>query len=237
MTKYKQIFLISCLCFFFFILSITSLFFPLKKSLTYDETYHFESGLAILSGKPSERVEIDLNNRNNIPVSALNVLISKPIPESIISKLSEGRRTFYDGRTYPYSRIYFGKLATILASMILAIYVFIWARKLYGIHAGFLALSLYILDPNIIAHSRLVTQDIFSACAIFIATYYFWNFLKFGGRKNAILSMITFAIAQVTRYSSIYLIPIYLVLVLGFYGSTIFNLIKTNNFTKIIGFY
>ena len=233
MNKYKQIFLVGYLCFFFFILSITSLFLPLQESLTYDEPSKFEDGLAILSGKPSERGEIDLNKRNLAPISALNVLISKPFPEPIISKLAEGKIEFYDGRTYPYSKIYFSKLATLFASVILAIYVFCWGRQLYGIQAGFLALSLYILDPNIIAHSRLVTQDIFSACSIFIATYYFWIFLKFGGYKNAVLSMITFGIAQITRYSSIYLVVIYFALVIGFYSSTVVKLIKIRNFKSI----
>ncbi|WP_222426929.1 ArnT family glycosyltransferase [Hyella patelloides] len=207
---------------------------PLKKSITYDEPDHYASGIAILSGKPSERAATDANYRNNIPISALNVLISKAFPENIISELTEYKWTFYDGKTYPDGRLYCGRLATIFASVILAIYVFCWARQLYGIHAGFLALSLYILDPNIIAHSRLVTQDIFSACSVFIATYYFWNFLKFGGQKNVVLSIITFAIAQITRYGSIYLLPIYLVLVIGFHGSNIVKLIQTRNFKIII---
>ncbi len=234
MNQYKHTFIVGFLCFCFLILTITSSFFPLKKSITYDEPDHYASGLAILSGKPSERAATDVNRRNNIPVSALNVLISKPFPEHIISKLTENTWTFYDGQHHPDGRIYCGRIATICGSLILAIYVFCWARQLYGIYAGFLALSLYILDPNIIAHSRLVTQDIFSACSVFIAIYYLWNFLKFGGRKNAVLSMITFALAQITRYGSIYLIPIYSILVIGFYGSTLVKLIQTKQFKLIL---
>ena len=70
-----------CLCCLFLILNIGSLFLPLKEPLTYDEVSKFESGLAILSGKPSERGATDVNKRNIVPASALNVLISKPIPE------------------------------------------------------------------------------------------------------------------------------------------------------------
>ena len=233
--KRQQILLFCCLLCLFLILNIGSLFFPLKESLTYDEASKFESGLAILSSQPSERGATEINKRNIVPVSALNVLISKPIPKSIISKLTENEEAItYNGKIYPDGRIYFGKLATIVASLILAIYVFCWARQLYGVNAAFLALCLYILDPNIIAHSRLVTQDIFSACSIFIATYYFWNFLKFGGQKNAVLSIITFGIAQITRYTSIYLLPIYFVLTICFYGSTILNLIQTRNFKRIL---
>lgn len=226
-SKRKQILLFCCLCFLFLILNIASLFLPLQESLTYDEYYHYSSGLAVLSGKPSERGATEVSDRNIMPASALNPLfskiITKAIPDKIISESAKESNA-----------IFFGKLATIFVSLVLAIYVFYWTRQLYGINAGFLALSLYILDPTIIAHSRLVTQDMFGACSVFIATYYFWNFLKFGGRKNAVLSMITFGIAQITRYTSVYLLPIYFLLTLGFYSSAILNLIRARKFKIIL---
>ena len=226
-SKRKQILLFCCLCFFFLILSIASLFLPLRESLTYDESYHYSSGVAVLSGQPSERGATKVSQRNIMPASALNPLFSKAIREAIPDQIiSESTKNL--------ERIYFGKLATIFISLVLAIYVFCWARQLYGINAGFLALSLYILEPNIIGHSRLVTQDIFGTFSVFIATYYFWNFLKFGGRKNAVLSMITFGIAQISRYTAVYLLPIYFVLTIGFYSSTILNLVRTGKFKIIL---
>jgi len=222
-SKRKQLLLFCCLCFLFLILNIGSLFLPHIESLTYDEGYYYQSGVDILSGKPSET---KLQAPNVMPALALNPLFSKVIragiPDQIIS-----------ASTKSLGKIYAGKLATIFVSLILASYVFQWSRELYGVNAGFLSLSLYILDPNIIAHSRIVHQDLFGACAVFIATYYFWRFLKFGGAKNAVLSMVTFGIAQITRYTAIYLIPIYLVLSLGFYRATLLNLLKTRNY-KII---
>ena len=226
-SKRKQILLVFCLCFFFLILNIASLFLPLRESLTFDENHHYANGIAVLSSRPSKRGATNVNQRNIMPVSALNPLFSKAIrkaiPDQIISESVKQSNI-----------VFFGKLATISVSLVLAIYVFCWARQLYGINAGFLALSLYLLDPNIIAHSRLVTQDIFGACSLFIATYYFWNFLKFGERKNAVLSIITFGIAQISRYTAVYLLPIYFVLTIGFYSSTILNLIKTKHFKIIL---
>ena len=226
-NRRKQV--IICLCLLFLLLNITSLFFPIRKSITYDEPYHFNSGSAILAGKAYERGEERVQLRNIMPASALYPLVSKAIPGSIISRITgnPASKVWKD-------RIYLGKIATIFASLTLAIYVFRWSEQLYGIYAGFLGLSLYILDPNIIAHSHVCTQDIFGACSIFIATYYFWRFLKFGGRRNALLSMITFGIAQITRYTAIYLLPIYFLLSIGFYSSTIFHLIKTKNFKIIL---
>jgi hypothetical protein len=223
-SKRKQLLLFCCLCLLFLILNIGSLFLPYRESLTYDEWYYYQSGVDILSGEPSKT---KLPVPNVMPALALNPLFSKVIragmPDQIISVSAKNSE-----------KIFWGKLATIFVSLLLASYVFQWSRELYGVNAGFLALSLYILDPNIIAHSRIVHQDLFGACAVFIATYYFWRFLKFGGAKNAVLSMVTFGIAQITRYTAIYLIPIYLVLSLGFYRATLLNLLKTRNY-KIIG--
>jgi len=224
-SNYKPI--VICLCIGFFCLNILSLLWPLPESITYDEWPYFNSGRAVLDGKPFE-AEVKTfrdSNPNVMPVSALNVLVSKAIPVPTLSKLTGIKIA---------DRMPFGKLATIIASVVLAIYVFRWSFQLYGLYAAFLALALYILDPSIIAHSRIITQDLFGACAIFIATYYFWKLLKFGGRKNKILSILTFALAQICRYTSVYLAPIYLVLFIGFYGSSIINLIKEKQFRLIL---
>ena len=222
---------------FFLLLNIASLLFPLKESLTIDETSKYESGLAILSGTPSERGRVSpemnfdqrnmtINQRNIMPISALNPLVSQVIatviPDFILPKSVKED-----------NEIFFGKLATILVSLVLAIYVFRWARQLYGVHAAFLALCLYILDPNIIAHSRLVTQDLFSACSLFVAVYYFWRCLKFNQRKDAVWSMITFGIAQISRYTAVYLVPIYCILALGFYHQTVIKLVAAQKWELI----
>ncbi|MGD1919989.1 MAG: ArnT family glycosyltransferase [Pleurocapsa sp.] len=202
---------------------------PLRKSLTYDEPYYYNSGLAILSGNSSIRGADNVNERNIMPFSALNAIVGGAVPKSIVTKIAGT-----DPNKMHYSRIYFGRLVTIFASMLLAILVFIWSQQLYGTLAAFLSLIIYILDPNIIAHSRLVTQDLFGALTVFLATYCFWLYLKFGDRKNAVLSMVTFGLAQIARYTAIYLAPNYLILTLGFYSSALIKLIKTRKFKPIL---
>lgn len=224
-SKYskKQQIISFCLIYLtFFLINITSLFFPLKQSLTYDEKAYFVSGEAVLSGKPST-----YGAPTKTPAQALYPfsyrVVNKLIPNQILPQsVKESNKYFI------------AQLVTIFVSLILAGYLFWWTRQLYGINAGFLALLLYIFDPNIIAHSRIIHQNIFESCIIFIATYYFWCFLKFRDTKNAFLSILTFGIAQITRYTAIYLLPIYLILWLGFYHSTIFQLFTTKKYQKII---
>jgi hypothetical protein len=209
---------------FFLILCFTSLYFPLDKSLTYDERIHYGSGAAILAGKAAELGADKIELRNIMPISALNNIVSEGlshiVPEQVSSSLPPEEK-----------RISLGRPATIIASLILALYVFRWAQELYGINAGFLALIIYILDPNIIAHSRLVTQDIFGTAAVFIAIYYFWKLLNQGGKKNLIISAFTFSFAQVCRYTAIYLLPIYLLLFLGFYQQIIREILQKKSWS------
>jgi hypothetical protein len=113
-SKRQQILLFCFLCFFFLVLNIASLFLPFKESLIYDESYHYHSGLAVLSSKPSERGETQKGEYNVMPANALNPLfskaISKVIPDQIIFELAKESNA-----------IFLGKLATIFVSLVLAI--------------------------------------------------------------------------------------------------------------------
>lgn len=206
----------------FLALCISSLFFPLRESLTYDEWYHYESAKALSRGEAALRGDPEVRLRNILPMSLFNLLFIRgiqnfiPLPQSLL-----------------LDEIFLGKMGTIILATILAIHVFIWSRELYGIAAAFLALTLYVLDPTILAHSRLFTQDIPGACFVFIATYYFWKLLRFGGRKNVILSVISFSIAQISRYTSVHLVPIFIILSVLYYAPSFFNTLKNKDFGVI----
>src|SRR5207248_4231930 len=83
--------------------------------------------------------------------------------------------------------------------------------QLYGRQAALLSLSLYVFDPNFLAHGQLVTADLPAALMITVALYYFWQFLKFGGKERALLSAATLGLSQLAKYSCFYLYPIFLV--------------------------
>ena len=210
---------VAVLCSAFAILSLSSLRLPVEKSLTYDEIYYFNSGIAILTGQPYERGVQGIQERNVMPASALHVVASRLVPRWVTEKVT--------GRA---DSIFFGKLATLAAAILLAVYVYRWAGELYGLGAGVLAVVVTVLDPTVIAHSRVIHQDLISGCAIFVAVFYFWRFLRLGGRRNAVLSVVTFAIAQTTRHSALYLFPIYALLAIGFHFPAIVESFRSRRF-------
>ncbi len=84
-SKKKQIVIFCCLCCWFLLISLSSLFLPLPKSLTYDEDYYYQSGLDILSTKPSQS---QLRAPNIMPASALNPIFSKAIRKAIPARFA-----------------------------------------------------------------------------------------------------------------------------------------------------
>jgi hypothetical protein len=93
--------------------------------------------------------------------------------------------------------------------------VFHWSRELYGFYAGLVALALYIFDPNIIAHSQLVTTDIYVTGTILFACYGIWKFANTRRVRDGILSAFTLGFSELAKYTSVVLLPLFgLVLIL-----------------------
>jgi hypothetical protein len=110
------------------------------------------------------------------------------------------------------SQIKRGRYATIILSLLLALYVFKWSYELYGRNGALLSLSLYAFDPNLLAHGQLVTADLPAALMTTMALYHFWHFLKLGGKARALWSSLTLGLSQLAKYSCIYLYPIFLLI-------------------------
>ncbi len=83
------------------------------------------------------------------------------------------------------------------------------ARQLYGPAAGLLALTLYTFDPNLLAHSQLITADLYAVGTITFALYFFWRFLHLGGWKYAVGSALMLGLAQIAKYTAVALFPLF----------------------------
>jgi 4-amino-4-deoxy-L-arabinose transferase-like glycosyltransferase len=163
-------------------LAITSL---QHKGITYDEPRHFSYGLHFLNGSPQWQ---DLPE---MPFSVLNVL-------------------FLDKRADFQTQIQTGRYVTVIFLLALSLIVFYWSKELYGPTAAIFSLYLFCLDPNFIAHGHLVTCDIYAALTITLALYSYWKFLKRGRLRYGILSAATLGISQLAKYTSLYLYPVFL---------------------------
>jgi hypothetical protein len=191
-----------------------------QKSLTYDEPIHFRYGLQILSGNSERFVD------GTMPFSALNAV---PRKLAGLPGFRDFRGTLGEVKT--------GRYVTVLFSVVVALVVFVWARALYGNAAGVMALALYTLSPNIIAHSRLITTDVYAAGMVIIATYCFWRFMTFGGWRLAAASAALLGLSQLAKYSCLFLYPLFVLIFLVRYSDSIYTMIAARRVRALgVGF-
>lgn len=111
--------------------------------------------------------------------------------------------------------IFWARIPMILMLLVCGLYIFLFAKKLFGNNAAILSLFLFSFSPTFLAHGRLVTTDVGAAAGTIIATYYFYKFLKDSTKRNLIFAGIALGIAELLKFSLILLIPFFGLLAIG----------------------
>lgn len=89
---------------------------------------------------------------------------------------------------------------------------YLWARRLYGQLAGYLALTLWCFAPNILTHGLLITTDV-GATALGVAAFYcFWRWLKRPSWQATIATGIVLGLAELTKSTWVVLFVLWPVL-------------------------
>jgi len=164
-------------------------------SITYDEPGHLRYGRQLLRGDARRFDD------SKMPVSALNA-----VPGAIATWLPPS------GMRSALASLYAARVPTMLASIALAWLVWHWSRRLWGNRGALLSLLLCSFDPNLIAHARLVTTDVWIALAFTTVLYLFWRFAEEPTFGRATALAVAFALAQVVKYSAVLLAPLLMLL-------------------------
>ena len=180
----------------FVLMAVTSL---RHKGLTTDEPLHYQYGYRVLYGHPERTSAL---NSSTMPFSSVHAMTSMNLAVF-------ARTTGFPLNTSWPGQIIRGRYATIVLSLLLALYVLNWSYELYGRNGALLSLGLYVFDPNLLAHGQLVTADLPAALMVTMALYHFWQFLKLGGKQRALFSAVTLGLSQLAKYSCVYLYPLF----------------------------
>ena len=185
-------------------------------SLTYDEPQHFRYGEFIYHFN-SNRFD-----DSKMPLSVINV---------IPAKFAE--RFFNEIFANEWQVMSIGRISTIFISLLLGGLCLLWTRLLYGKWVGLVSFGLYVIEPNIIAHSQLITTDIYAAATVTLTIFMFWRFMETPNPHNAILSGLALGLCQVAKYSGILMYPILFLLVVIRYGGCFINQFRRRSFGGI----
>jgi len=107
------------------------------------------------------------------------------------------------------------RLAAGLLALGLSLAIFFAAREWFGANAALLALTLAVFDPNLLAHSALVTTDMGVSLFFLASVFCFYRYVKRPTLARLLITGLAAGLLLATKHSGILLAPM-LVLLIGF---------------------
>ncbi|MEX2145218.1 MAG: glycosyltransferase family 39 protein [Candidatus Spechtbacterales bacterium] len=194
-------------------MAVIMLYEATTHSTIVDESPHIVAGYAYVAEK-----DYRLNPEHPPLIKMLSALplafqdINFPFESSawqndVNGQWQLGTQFLFESGNNPDSLMFWGRLGPILITLLLGFLIFKWAKELYGSMAGLFAVTLFSFSPTFLAHGPLITTDVGAAFAFFLATYYFFKYLKKQTKRNLIWAGLAFGTAQLMKFSLIILIP------------------------------
>ena len=106
------------------------------------------------------------------------------------------------------------RIMPILITILTIIFLFLLARGLMGDWWALLPTALFALSPTVLAHGHYVTTDVGASFGIVFATYFFLKYIESPSTKHLWWAGLAFGVAQVTKFSTPFLVPLYIFLVI-----------------------
>lgn len=192
-----------------------------RRSATWDEPIHLTAGYFALTDG-DHRIDAShppfLRMWAALPLLAMNpsdadtAVIDRSTPDTWFSDAYQFAHRFLY-RLNDADRLLFASRSMIVAlGIVLGALVFFWVYEWLGLGPATIVLAFYAMEPNLLAHSSLVTTDLGVSCFIFGAVYFLWRTCQRVSVANVSGLAAFVALACVSKYSAILLGPIVLLL-------------------------
>jgi hypothetical protein len=189
-----------------------------SKSATFDEQYHITRGYAYLRTgdfRMSYSHPPLANVWSSLPLIGLPEL---NLPTDHVSWADGDLPAFADeflwrANENPQHIVALARAPVVVLGVILVTAMFWWTRQLAGAMASWVVLFLAIFDPNLLAHSHLVTTDLGLTCFLLLTIWRLWCWLERPLPLNLILVGLLSGATMATKFSGLMVWPIILYIV------------------------
>src|SRR4030095_5789751 len=118
-----------------------------------------------------------------------------------------GRDLLYKSPPSADQILAFSRFPNLLLGAVLVALTGWWAYRLWGNRAAILAIALASLEPNLVAHSSLITTDTGVTLFIFLTVYLFWEYMNRPAWMLLTATGISTGTALLSKFSAVLLIP------------------------------
>ena len=105
------------------------------------------------------------------------------------------------------------RLMAGLLALGLSLVVFFAAREWFGTAAGLVAIVLVTFDPNVLAHSALVTTDVGVSMFFLASIYAFYRYVKQPSPQRLLIAGVVAGLLLATKHSGVLLAPMLMLLI------------------------
>lgn len=148
-----------------------------------------------------------------------------------------GEKFFYESGNNADNLIHLARIGPMLLTILLSILVFMWSKTLMGSWWALVPTALTAFSPTVLAQGHYVTTDIGASLGFLLAIFFFGKCILRPTKKTILYAGIAYGIAQLLKFSTILLIPLFLFLIAVFVFVKAFNhrvslLAKLTHFVK-----
>jgi hypothetical protein len=186
-----------------------------RKSITNDEIVHIPAGYYHLVAG-----DFQLNNEHPPLVkmwAALPLLLVQPdeppAPKTEHENFMERTWGFHErfwaaNQARFQSVTFWPRLMMIPITLALGALIFVFARKLFGETAALISVALYVLEPTVLAHGRIVHTDVPAALVYLLFFFTLQRYSEEPGLKRALVLGLACGVALLTKFSLLVVLPV-----------------------------
>ena len=192
---------------------VQGILFIRANSQTVDEAVHLAAGYSYLATRDfrldSEHPPLT-TELQALPLFLFYRLPFDPDPQNWRDGNSYliGRDFLYKSAVSADQILTLSRLPNLFLGSILILFVGWWAFCLWGSHAAILAMTLACFEPNLVAHSSLVTNDLGVTLFVFLAMYFLWEYVNSPTWVLLAATGICTGMALLSKFSALLLLPI-----------------------------
>ena len=185
-----------------------------QESITWDEDDHLYAGY--MSWKTGD---FGLNPEHPPMVKMLAALpilgMDLKLPE--LQRRNFKHEAFLGGKDFLFKNdantmLFRARMMASLLTVLLAVLVFLAAQEMFSTGAAFLALTLLVFDPSLLAHGALVTTDTGLSCFLFASVYAFYRYVKVPWAWRLVVVGLATGLAFAAKHTGVLAAPMLIVL-------------------------